>query len=72
MSQKVFTGLGSISKLINILKDINVKRVLLVTGKNSFTYSGAEEALIPLFKQFKVIRFKDFEINPKLFIPAIQ
>ena len=49
MSQKVFTGLGSISKLINILKDINVKRVLLVTGKNSFTYSGAEEALAPLF-----------------------
>ena len=65
MSQKVFTGLGSISKLIKILKDINVNRVLLVTGKNSFTYSGAEEALIPLFKQFKVIRFKDFEINPK-------
>ena len=52
-------------KLIEILKDINVKRVLLVTGKNSFTYSGAEEALAPLFDQFKVIRFKDFEINPK-------
>lgn len=65
MSQKVFSGLGSISKLINILKDKNVKSVLLVTGKNSFTYSGAEEALIPLFDQFKVIRFKDFEINPK-------
>ncbi len=65
MSQKVISGLGSISKLSKILSDKNIKNLLLVTGKNSFTLSGAEKALVPLFDLFNVIRFNDFEVNPK-------
>jgi len=65
MSQKVISGLGSISKLSEILSNKNINTLLLVTGKNSFSSSGAEKALIPLFDRFKVIRFKDFEVNPK-------
>jgi len=65
MSQKVISGLGSISKLSKVLSDKKISNLLLVTGKNSFTSSGAEKALSPLFDLFNVIRFKDFEVNPK-------
>jgi len=65
MTQKIISGLGSISKLREALLDKKVKNLLLVTGKNSFTSSGGEKALRPLFELFKIIRFKDFEVNPK-------
>ena len=65
MSQKVISGLGSISKLSKILFDKKVSNLLLITGKNSFTSCGAEEALAPIYDLFNVIRFKDFEVNPK-------
>ena len=65
MSQKVISGLGSISKLSKILSDKKVSNLLLITGKNSFTSCGAEEALAPIYDLFNVIRFKDFEVNPK-------
>ncbi len=65
MSQKLISGLGSISKLIKLLSDKKVSNILLVTGKNSFKSSGAEEALAPMFDLFNVIRFKDFDVNPK-------
>ena len=66
MSQRIISGLGSISKLINILENKEAKNVLLVTGKKSFLTSGAAEASEPIFKKFNVTRFYDFEINPKL------
>ena len=66
MSQRIISGLGSISKLINILEKKEAKNILLVTGKKSFLTSGAAEASKPIFKKFNVIRFHDFEINPKL------
>ena len=65
MTQKIISGIGSISKLREALLDKKVKNLLLVTGKNSFRSSGGEKALRPLFDIFKVIRFKDFEVNPK-------
>ena len=65
MSQKVISGLGSISKLSEILLEKNIKNFFLVTGKKSFSSSGAEKALMPLYSLFNVIRFNDFEVNPK-------
>ena len=65
MSQRVISDLGSISRLINILQVEDAKNILLVTGKKSFFASGAAAAIEPIFKHFNVIRFKDFEINPK-------
>ena len=44
MSQKIISGLGSISKLINILENKEAKNILLVTGKESYLTSGAAEA----------------------------
>ena len=66
MSQRIISGLGSISKLINILENKDARNILLVTGKKSFLTSGASEALDPIFKRFNATRFHDFEINPKL------
>ncbi len=66
MSQRVISGLGSISKLKNILEDEDSKNILFVTGKNSFFTSGAAEATKAIFNNFNVFRFNDFEINPKL------
>ena len=65
MSQRVISGLGSISGLINILELEDAKNILLVTGKKSFFASGAAAATEPIFKRFNVLRFNDFEINPK-------
>ena len=65
MPQRVISDLGSISRLINILQVEDAKNILLVTGKKSFFASGAAAAIEPIFKHFNVIRFKDFEINPK-------
>ena len=65
MPQRVISDLGSISRLINILQVEDAKNIMLVTGKKSFFASGASAAIEPIFKHFNVIRFKDFEINPK-------
>jgi len=37
----------------------------LVTGKNSFTQSGAEKKFAIMTKDYEVVRFSDFEKNPK-------
>ena len=65
MPQRVISDLGSISRLINILQVEDAKNILLVTGKQSFFSSGAAASIELIFKQFNVIRFNDFEINPK-------
>ena len=65
MTQRFFSGLGSIQKLGDLLEENNSRNILLVSGKRSFSVSGAEEAFQPLIKRFNLIRFKDFEVNPK-------
>ena len=66
MSQRLISGLGSISKLMKILEDEHAKNILVVTGKKSFFKSGSAEALKPIFEKFNVFKFNDFEINPKI------
>ena len=65
MSQRSFSGLGSIEKLGKLLEENNSRNVLLVSGKRSFSLSGAENALEPIKNRFNFIRFHDFEVNPK-------
>ena len=55
MSQRLISGLGSISKLKNILEDEDSKNILFVTGKKSFFTSGAAEATKAIFNKFNVI-----------------
>lgn len=66
MNQKEYFGLGSIGKLAEILKVEGAKKAFLVTGRESYSSSGAEDKLNKLFQKIKVERFWDFETNPKL------
>ena len=66
MNQVAFIGKGSISHIPDILDKHQARTVLLVTGKASFTTSGAAEALRPFLKGKKVVRFSAFDVNPKL------
>ncbi len=65
MAQSVFSGLGSLSKLCLLLEEKRSKNILLVSGKKSFSLSGAEKAIQNVLNKFNVIRFCDFELNPK-------
>ena len=65
MSQLLISGLGSITKVIKILEEKKSKNLLLVTRKKSYYSCGAEYALEPFLDKFNVIRFYDFELNPK-------
>jgi alcohol dehydrogenase len=56
----------AIESLNDDLKSLNVNKVLLVTGKKSYTNSGAKEIIENLDSKFKFIRFKDFEDNPNI------
>ncbi len=65
MTQKIISNLGSISNLEEILVNNGTKNLLLVTGKRSFSLSGAELSMKSIFDRFNVTRFQDFEVNPK-------
>jgi len=64
--QKEIIGEGSLNKLQEIIDTFKAKRIFLVTGKKSFSLSGAEQALSYLLKDKKVVAFDCFQSNPKL------
>lgn len=66
MRQKGFVGLGAIKNLGKILKKHKPSKIFLVCGKNSYEKSGAKNAIEPFLKNFKVVRFNNFQENPKL------
>lgn len=41
-------------------------RVFLVTGRDSFSLSGAQEAMDPYLANKAVVRFSDFSVNPEI------
>jgi len=65
LGQKIFTG-EDISFLINSLKEKKYKKIFIVTGKKSFSSSGAREYLLPVIEEFEASFFSNFEENPKL------
>jgi alcohol dehydrogenase class IV len=66
MNQKIFSGYGACKELQGILKEFSPKKVFFVTGRESYSSSGAEKLLGEIIKGFDHVRFYDFEINPKL------
>jgi len=66
MDQKEYSGWGSITKLEEIIKKENPKSIFLVTGKSSYTSSGAQEQIDIILAGIKTARFSDFCTNPKL------
>lgn len=66
MLQQEYLGYGSAINLKNILSKHNPRSVFLVTGKNSYEKSGVKPILDNLLKNYNIIHFFDFEVNPKL------
>jgi alcohol dehydrogenase class IV len=66
MSQLVICGYDAIKQLPAILKEKAYKSIFLVTGKTSYTISGAEKVLSGILAPYEIIRFFDFQENPKL------
>ena len=66
MNQKEYFGWGSIKNLEEIIKKENPKNIFLVTGKSSYTSSGAQEQIEKILFGMRITRFSDFSINPKL------
>jgi len=61
-----YIGTNSLKNIKNIISDTGAKKILLVTGKDSYTTSGSEEKLSQYLNNIKIERFYDFEINPKI------
>ena len=59
-------GAGSARKIHKILSSLAAKKIILVTGGRSFESCGAKETLDKELKGFKVVIYRDFEVNPKL------
>ena len=66
MKQIEFIGNNALDNITKIIFDNNAKRILLVTGKDSFKKSGSEEKLNQYLKNLTVLRFCDFEVNPNI------
>lgn len=57
---------GAIRELRFILKRIDAQKVFLVTGRSSFTLSGAKSEIENQLFDFDCVEFKEFQINPDL------
>jgi len=63
--QKIIIG-ENIQTMISWLKNINAKRIFLLTGKNSFELSGSKSYLQPILDQYPYVLYSDFGENPKI------
>ncbi len=66
MTQKEHTGFDSIFHLRDFLAEFGSRRIFLVTGKESYSACGAEAYLHDLLRNYKVWRFYDFAVNPRI------
>ena len=66
MMQKEFIGKNSLDNIRPIISAIGAKKILLVTGKDSYKKSGSEDRLAPYLDNIISRRFFDFEVNPNI------
>lgn len=66
MIQKVYEGKENLISLKESLDNKQVKNIFLVSGKQSYSKSFARDLLKPILKNYKTIRFYEFEENPKV------
>ncbi len=64
--QRRFFGPGTVHHVKDHISGMRATSVLLVTGANLFSLSGAEQALAGLDREAHVVRFDDYSPNPKL------
>ncbi len=59
-------GPGSLAELPRVVRELGLSRLLLVTGKSSFTASGAADVLPALAEVATVQQWSDFSPNPSV------
>jgi len=64
--QEKFIDEGSIKKIQYIINKLNVRKILLVTGKNSFSLCGAKNKIDSLLNNISIVKFNNFQSNPSL------
>ena len=66
MSQKEFIGVGCINNIKEIIKETRAKKILLVTGKQSYIDCNAKSQIDKILNNIYTEQFNQFEVNPKL------
>jgi alcohol dehydrogenase class IV len=61
-----YVGVGSFDNIQEILNNINILTVLVVTGKKSFIKSGAKSRIDKILSDKKVCIFNNFSNDPKI------
>lgn len=65
MIEKEYVGDNALDVLTEIVNSLNIKKILLVTGKKSYSHTGLREKLNELLGDFVVTHFNNFTNNPK-------
>src|SRR3989344_3886483 len=63
---KEFFGVGSHKELQNVLLQEKPRKIFLVAGKGAYEKSGAQAAFSSMLERFEVLKFSEFEENPKI------
>ena len=64
--ETVIAAYESLSRIGEILDTHGAKSIFLVTGRGSYSECGAKDVLDKALADYRVERFFDFEINPKI------
>ena len=63
---EIISGIGSLGTFDKLKNHYSGKSILLVTGKDSYAKCGAQSILHDALTGEKVLKFCDFEVNPKI------
>jgi alcohol dehydrogenase class IV len=66
VGQKEFIGVGCINNIKEIIKETRAKKILLVTGKQSYIRCNAKSQIDEILNNIYTEQFNQFEVNPKL------
>jgi len=66
LTQKEYIGSDSIVHLPKLLVEYGAEKIFLVTGRGSYSTSGAKDCLDDILKGRMVCQFCDFSVNPKV------
>lgn len=66
MRQQVHMGRGSLSRLGAVLRELEPRRILLVTGKSLYVVSGAQSLVEEQLGSIPTTRFDEFSPNPRI------
>jgi alcohol dehydrogenase len=66
LMQKEYFGEGCIQNLDSIVSNESPNSIFLVTGGSAYESSGAKKCLDSVLKDYKVIHFSNYQVNPTI------